>query len=72
MQRSEYSEEMAAKIYRRVREIAVTAYEKASSMLKSNRSLLDRLVDRLVEKETIDGDEFRGIVSEYIDIPTAN
>lgn len=72
MQRSEYSEEMAAKIDRRVREIAVTAYEKASSMLKSNRSLLDRLVDRLVEKETIDGDEFRGIVSEYIDIPTAN
>lgn len=70
MQRSEYSEEMAAKIDQRVREIAMTAYEQASSMLKNNRSLLDRLVDRLVEKETIDGEEFRGIVSEYVDIPS--
>ncbi|MBE9068048.1 ATP-dependent zinc metalloprotease FtsH [Leptolyngbya cf. ectocarpi LEGE 11479] len=70
MQRSEYSEEMAAKIDQRVREIAMTAYDQASSMLKNNRSLLDRLVDRLVEKETIDGEEFRGIVSEYVDIPS--
>ncbi|NEZ66144.1 ATP-dependent zinc metalloprotease FtsH [Leptolyngbyaceae cyanobacterium CCMR0082] len=72
MQRSEYSEEMAAKIDQRVREIAMTAYIKARSMLKTNRSLLDRLVDRLVEKETIDGEEFRGIVSEYVDLPTPN
>ena len=72
MQRSEYSEEMAAKIDQRVREIAVTAYNKARSMLKENRILLDRLVDRLVEKETIDGEEFRGIVSEYVDIPAVN
>ena len=72
MQRSEYSEEMAAKIDQRVREIAVTAYNKARSMLKENRILLDRLVDRLVEKETIDGEEFRGIVSEYVDIPASN
>ncbi|MEM1238702.1 MAG: ATP-dependent zinc metalloprotease FtsH [Cyanobacteria bacterium P01_H01_bin.26] len=72
MQRSEYSEEMAAKIDQRVREIAMTAYDQARSMLKGNRSLLDRLVDRLVEKETIDGDEFRGIVSEYVDLPSAH
>ena len=72
MQRSEYSEEMAAKIDQRVREIAMTAYNKARSMLKENRILLDRLVDRLVEKETIDGEEFRGIVSEYVDIPASN
>ncbi|MBT9315586.1 ATP-dependent zinc metalloprotease FtsH [Leptothoe spongobia] len=72
MQRSEYSEEMAAKIDQRVRGIAITAYEQARAMLKSNRSLLDRLVDRLVEKETIDGEEFRGIVSEYIDIPSVD
>ncbi len=69
MQRSEYSDEMAAKIDQRVREIAMTAYTKARSILKNNRSLLDRLVDRLVEKETIDGEEFRGIVSEYVDLP---
>ncbi|MGD1855783.1 MAG: ATP-dependent zinc metalloprotease FtsH [Leptolyngbyaceae cyanobacterium] len=72
MQRSEYSEEMAAKIDKRVREIALTAYDQARSMLQNNRSLLDRLVDRLVEKETIDGEEFRGIVSEYVNIPSTN
>ena len=72
MQRSEYSEEMAAKIDQRVREIAITAYTKARSMLRDNRSLLDRLVDRLVERETIDGEEFRGIVSEYINLPSVS
>lgn len=72
MQRSEYSEEMAAKIDQRVREIATTAYDQARSMLKENRSLLDRLVDRLVERETIDGEEFRGIVSEYVNLPAAS
>ncbi|MBT9311534.1 ATP-dependent zinc metalloprotease FtsH [Leptothoe kymatousa] len=72
MQRSEYSEEMAAKIDQRVRDIAMTAYEKARSMLKNNRSLLDRLVDRLVEKETIDGNEFRDIVSEYVTLPATS
>ena len=70
MQRSEYSEEMAAKIDRRVREIAVTAYNQAKTILKTHRSLLDRLVDRLIEKETIDGDEFRQIVSEYATLPS--
>ncbi|MEA5465354.1 ATP-dependent zinc metalloprotease FtsH [Leptothoe sp. PORK10 BA2] len=71
MQRSEYSEEMAAKIDQQVRELAMASYAKARSMLKNNRPLLDRLVDRLVEKETIDGEEFRGIVGEYINIPSA-
>jgi cell division protease FtsH len=27
------------------------------------------LVDLLIEKETIDGDEFRQIVAEYTDVP---
>jgi cell division protease FtsH len=27
------------------------------------------LVDLLIEKETIDGDEFRRIVAEYVDVP---
>ena len=72
MQRSEYSEEMAAKIDHRVREIATTAYTKARTLLKNNRSLLDRLVDRLVEKETIDGEEYRGIEGEYVALPSSN
>ena len=69
MQRSEYSEEMAAKIDRHVRTMAKEAYEKARQILKNHRPLVDRLVDVLIEKETIDGDEFRRIVSEYTDLP---
>ena len=31
--------------------------------------MIDRLVDLLVERETIDGDELRQIVSEYTVVP---
>ena len=30
---------------------------------------MDRLVELLIEKETMDGDEFRAIVAEFTDIP---
>ncbi|MEM8806600.1 MAG: ATP-dependent zinc metalloprotease FtsH [Cyanobacteria bacterium P01_G01_bin.38] len=69
MQRSEYSEEVAAKIDQQVRDMASACYTKANQILKNNRPLLDRLVDMLIERETIDGDEFRHIVSEYVDLP---
>jgi cell division protease FtsH len=69
MPRSEYSEEMAAKIDHKVREIAVTCYKRARQLLSDNRPLMDRLVDILVEQESIEGEQFRQIVSEYADIP---
>jgi cell division protease FtsH len=34
-----------------------------------NRTAIDRVVDLLVENETLDGDEFRRIVSEYTSVP---
>jgi cell division protease FtsH len=37
--------------------------------MKQNRTLTDRLVDLLIEKETIDGNEFRQIVAEYTVVP---
>jgi cell division protease FtsH len=37
--------------------------------VRENRTAIDRLVDLLVEKETIDGDEFRQILAEYTTIP---
>jgi cell division protease FtsH len=37
--------------------------------MEDNRALIDRLVDLLVERETIDGEEFRRIVSEYTLVP---
>ena len=34
-----------------------------------NRAAIDRVVDLLVENETLDGDEFRRIISEYTSVP---
>lgn len=65
MARSEYSEEVATQIDRQVREIAMHCYQEARHLIRENRSLVDRLVDVLLDKETIDGDEFRQIVAEY-------
>ncbi|MDM9384998.1 ATP-dependent zinc metalloprotease FtsH [Chlorogloeopsis sp. ULAP01] len=67
--RNEYSEEMATKIDRQVRELAVECYQEARRIIRENRSLVDRLVDLLVEQETIEGEKFRQIVSEYTQLP---
>jgi cell division protease FtsH len=63
--RSEYSEEMAIKIDRQVREIAFNCYEEARRIIRENRALVDKLVEALLDEETIDGDEFRQIVERY-------
>jgi cell division protease FtsH len=63
--RAEYSQEMAVQIDRKVREIVMHCYEKARRMLRENRSLADKLVEVLLEQETLEGDEFRQIVVEY-------
>ncbi|WP_414588698.1 ATP-dependent zinc metalloprotease FtsH [Scytonema sp. PCC 10023] len=67
--RSEYSEEMAIKIDRQVRAMASTCYQEARRIIRENRALVDRLVDLLVEQETIEGEQFRKIVSEYTQLP---
>ena len=66
---SEYSEEVATKIDHQVRAMAFNCYEEAREIIRENRVLMDRLVDLLIEKETIEGDEFRQIVSEYTELP---
>ncbi|PSB26377.1 ATP-dependent zinc metalloprotease FtsH2 [Stenomitos frigidus] len=69
MTRSEYSEAIASRIDAQVRTIVEHCYDDARRIIRENRTVIDRLVDLLIEKETIDGDEFRQIVSEYTDIP---
>jgi cell division protease FtsH len=66
MERSEYSEEMARKIDNQVRAIATEAFTKARTIIRENRDLVDRLVDLLVDNETIEGEQFRQIVTEYM------
>jgi cell division protease FtsH len=67
--RSEYSEEIASRIDAAVREIVKKCYEDTCKIIRENRDVIDRVVDLLIEKESIDGDEFRKIVSEYTTVP---
>ncbi len=67
--RSEYSDEVAAQIDQQVREIVSQCHRETLQIMRENRSVIDRLVDILIEKETIDGEEFRQIVSEYTVVP---
>ncbi|MGG6237542.1 ATP-dependent zinc metalloprotease FtsH2 [Nodosilinea sp. AN01ver1] len=69
LSRSEYSEEVSSRIDGQVRTIVEHCYSNAKRIMEENRALVDRLVDLLVERETIDGDEFRQIVSEYTVVP---
>lgn len=66
---NEYSEEVATKIDQQVRAIALQCYEKARRMIRENRALVDHLADRLLYEETIEGEEFRKIVSQYTQLP---
>ena len=62
---NEYSEEVAAQIDIRVRNIAFDCLNKARNIISENRLAVDRIVDLLVERETIDGNEFRSLLAEY-------
>ncbi|PZV07794.1 MAG: cell division protein FtsH [Leptolyngbya sp.] len=69
LSRSEYSEEVSSRIDGQVRTIVEHCYNQAKGIMQDHRALIDRLVDLLVERETIDGDELRQIVSEYTVVP---
>ncbi len=72
MNKSEYSEEIAAKIDATVREIINRCYLQAKEILEENRLILERVVDMLIEQETIDGDVFRSIVTDYTEVKTTD
>ncbi|KAI4976032.1 hypothetical protein ZWY2020_049639 [Hordeum vulgare] len=66
--RNSMSEKLAADIDRTVKAIIDKAYEVAKAHVRRTRPAIDQLVDVLMEKETLTGDEFRAILSEYVDI----
>lgn len=63
--RNEYSEEVAAQIDTRIRRISLDCYAKAKSIISENRLAIDRIVDILIEKETVDGPDFRQYLAEF-------
>ncbi|MTJ14408.1 ATP-dependent zinc metalloprotease FtsH [Anabaena sp. UHCC 0187] len=70
--KSEYSEDIAAKIDAAVREIISHSYIQAKEIIQENRLILERVVDMLIEQETIEGDVFRKIVEENTEIKVIN
>jgi cell division protease FtsH len=66
--RSEYSEEVATQIDEQVRAIAMQCYAQARLLIRENRALVDRLVEMLLEQETIEGEQFRKVVADYREI----
>ncbi len=72
MTRSDISEEISKKVDEQVRLIVKESYIETLTIIKDNRRAIDRLVDLLIEKETMDGEEFVKILSEYTSIPEKN
>lgn len=66
---SEYSENIASRIDMQVRSIIQHCHDETVQIIKDNRVVIDKLVDILIEKETIDGKEFSDIVATYTTIP---
>lgn len=70
--RSQMSEKLAEDIDNSVRQIVGSAYEIAKNHIRNNRDAIDKLVEVVMERETITGEEFRAILSEFTDIPSEN
>jgi cell division protease FtsH len=58
------SAETSAIIDEETLKIIKTAHEKARNLLKNNRDLMTKIAERLLDKETIMGDEFMEMVKE--------
>ena len=69
MTRSDGSDHLASKIDDAVRQIVQSCYADTVALVAAHRTCMDRVVELLIEKESLDGDEFRAIVSEFADIP---
>ena len=69
MTRSDGSDAMATKVDEAVRAIVHNCYVDTVKLVEAHRTCMDRVVDVLIEKESLDGDEFRAIVAEYTAIP---
>ncbi|KAK9825163.1 hypothetical protein WJX81_000163 [Elliptochloris bilobata] len=69
MARNSTSESLQRKIDAAVKKIATEAYEVALTHIRNSREAMDKIVEVLIEKETIDGKEFRALLSEYVELP---
>jgi len=66
IQPTEVSPEMQAKVDAEIKRIADESYQQALEILKKNKRKLDLVAEKLVEQETIDGDEFQKLMKPKI------
>ena len=59
----DFSNETASAIDEEVRNLVDQAYRRAKEVLVENRSILDKLAEMLVEKETVDSDELQDLLA---------
>lgn len=57
------SEEMSAKIDKEINKIVDTSYEQARKILTEKREVMDKVAKKLLEVETIDGEEFKSLIN---------
>nr|YP_009495861.1 putative plastid division protein [Plagiogramma staurophorum]YP_009495918.1 putative plastid division protein [Plagiogramma staurophorum]AWT38300.1 putative plastid division protein [Plagiogramma staurophorum]AWT38357.1 putative plastid division protein [Plagiogramma staurophorum] len=67
---SDYTETIADRIDNEVCKIINHCEKKATEIILDNRVVIDLIVEKLLDSETLDGDEFRELVKEYTIIPT--
>jgi len=59
-----YSDEVAVQIDREVERIIIEAEKEAEKILQENKNVLEKIAKRLIEKETIEREEFEELIGE--------
>ena len=72
MARNAMSEKLANDIDVATKRIADEAYVVALQQIRDNREAIDIIVEELLETETMTGERFREILSQYVTIPEEN
>ena len=68
----EYSKDVANRIDTEVSEIINYCEKKALQIILDNRVIIDLIVEKLLEVETLDGEEFRELLRQYTVLPDKN
>jgi cell division protease FtsH len=71
-QGSEYAENIADRIDDEVCKIIDYCEQKAVEIISDNRVIIDLIVEQLLDVETMDGEEFRELLSKYTILPRKN
>lgn len=72
MSRNSMSEQLQEKIDSAVRRFSEEGYQVALAHIRDCREAMDKIVEVLNEKETMDGEEFRELLARYVTIPEEN